>query len=59
MYKCKLREIHYASLQKLSGVPQAAWEWGACVRWGRAGRAGLSPPASAIRAPGPGERAQC
>lgn len=28
MYKCNSREIHYASLQKLSGMPETAWEWG-------------------------------
>lgn len=31
MYKCNSREIHYASLQKLSGVRETAWEWGVSV----------------------------
>lgn len=49
MYKCNLRKIHYASLQKLSGTPETAWEWGAgvCVLG-----TSLSPPACAISATG-------
>lgn len=32
MYKCNSREIHYASLHRLSGVLATAWGWGAgCV----------------------------
>lgn len=51
MYKCKLREIHYATLQKLSGVPEAVWEWGvsACVP---GTRGAYWPPPSAPM-PGP------
>lgn len=51
MYKCKLREIHYATLQKLSGAPEAVWEWGvsACVP---GARGAYWPPPSAPT-PGP------
>lgn len=34
MYKCNLREIHYTSLQRLSGMPETAWEKGVCARSG-------------------------
>lgn len=44
MYKCNSREIHYASLQKLSGMPETAWEWGVRVLcWGLVGGIRVGP----------------
>lgn len=44
MYKCNLREIHYASLQKLSGMLETAWEWGVRVScWGLVGGIRVGP----------------
>ena len=58
MYKCKLREIHYASLQKLSGVLQAAREWGASACAGDSRGLPAHPAGQRHPAPGPGERPQ-
>lgn len=44
MYKCNSREIHYASLQKLSGMLETAWEWGVRMScWGLVGGIRVGP----------------